>query len=168
MNLLLRLFLLIFTARRRPHVPALGPCVTSFRVWPNDLDVLRHMNNGRYFSILDLARVDLMVRSGLWAKLNAAGLYPVVVDERMRFRRPLKLFDRYTVRTTVIGWDEKHIAMEQIFFVDGKEVAGGIVKARMLRKSGGSVSTAELMKMADVQGASPLSADKFAAMWADF
>jgi acyl-CoA thioesterase FadM len=86
----------------------------------------------------------------------------------MRFRRSLKLFDRYTVRTTVIGWDEKHIVMEQIFFVDDKEIAGSIVKARMLRKSGGSVSTAELMKMADVQGASPLSAEKFAAMWADF
>ncbi len=168
MNLLLRLFVLIFTARWRARAPVLGPCVTSFRVWPNDLDVLRHMNNGRYFSILDLARVDLMVRSGLWKKLNAAGMYPVVVDERMRFRRSLKLFDRYTVRTTVIGWDDKHIAMEQVFFVADREVAAGIVKARFLKKTGGSVSTETLLSMANIQSASPLSAEQFTALWLDF
>jgi acyl-CoA thioesterase FadM len=157
MNLLLRLFLLLAFASRRAHTPVLGPCVTPFRVWLNDLDILRHMNNGRYFSILDLARVDLMARSGLWVKLKVAGWYPVVVDERMVFRRSLKLFDRYDVRTTVVGWDEKHILMEQAFLRGDDEVAIGFVKARFLKRTGGTVNTQELMQMADIALASPLT-----------
>ncbi|MFM0739211.1 thioesterase family protein [Paraburkholderia xenovorans] len=66
MSLIIRLLFLLFTSRRRTRLQVLDTCVTPFRVWFNDLDVLFHMNNGRYFTILDLARVDLMMRSGLW------------------------------------------------------------------------------------------------------
>jgi acyl-CoA thioesterase FadM len=155
MNLVFRLLLLLFTVNLRSPAPVLGPCITPFRVLPNDLDVLRHMNNGRYFSILDLARVDLMARSGLWQKLNKAGWYPVVVLENMSFRKSLKVFQRYTVRTTVIGWDEKHILMEQVFISDGIEVASGIVKARFLKKTGGSVTSSELLEMAGISQPAP-------------
>jgi acyl-CoA thioesterase FadM len=159
MNLLIRLFVLLFTAKQRSLVPVLGPCISTFRVWPNDLDVLLHMNNGRYFSILDLARVDLMARSGLWAKLKLAGWYPVVVHESMTFRRSLKVFDRYTVRTTVIGWDEKHMVME---------VALAIVKARFLKRTGGSVLTAELLRMAEVTTPSQILPERVTAWHASF
>jgi acyl-CoA thioesterase FadM len=163
MNLLLRLFLLLISTKRRSHVPVLGPCVTPFRVWINDLDVLRHMNNGRYFSILDLARVDLMARSGLWDKLKVLGWYPVVVDERMIFRRSLKLFDRYDVRTTVVGWDDKHILMEQVFVRGDAEVAIGFIKARLLKKTGGSVTTEELLQLAEITQSSPLGVEQVKA-----
>jgi acyl-CoA thioesterase FadM len=150
MNLIFRLWLLILSARWRTETPPLGPCVSHFRVLPNDLDILRHMNNGRYFSILDLARVDLMARSGLWTKLKHAGWYPVVVEESMVFRRSLKVFDRYEVRTEVISWDEKQIVMQQAFWRNDVEVATGIVKARFLKISGGSVPTSDLLKLAGV------------------
>jgi acyl-CoA thioesterase FadM len=163
MNLLLRLFVLLFTAKRRVQVSVLGPSTTAFRVWLNDLDVLRHMNNGRYFSILDLARVDLMNRSGMWAKLKVAGWYPVVIDERMIFRRSLKLFDRYDVVTTVVGWDEKHVLMQQSFIRNDTEFAVGYVKARFLKRAGGSVASNELMRMAEVECASPLTPEQVAA-----
>lgn len=164
MNLLLRLFYLLLTVRQRSTVGVLGPCTSHFKTLPNDLDVLRHMNNGRYFSIMDLARVDLMTRSGLWPKLNKYGWYPVVVSESMVFRKSLKLWDSYTVRTTVLGWDDKHIVMEQGFYRGDTEMACGIVKARMLKKSGGSVSSAELMQLAGIAQASPLSQAQLAQL----
>ncbi len=166
MNLLLRLFVLLLAVKRRSHVSVLGPCVTPFRVWINDLDVLRHMNNGRYFSILDLARVDLMARSGLWTKLKVLGWYPVVVDERMIFRRSLKLFDRYDVRTTVAGWDDKHILIEQVFLRGDIEVAIGFVKARFLKRTGGSVTTQTLLQLAGINDRSPMS-DQQINRWPD-
>jgi acyl-CoA thioesterase FadM len=168
MNLLIRLFLLLFTAKQRSPAKPLGPCITTFRVLPNDLDVLLHMNNGRYFSIMDLARVDLMARSGLWAKLKLARWYPVVVHESMTFRRSLKVFERYTVRTTVIGWDEKHIVMEQAFHHGEVEVALAIVKARFLKRTGGSVLTAELLRMAEVTTPSPILHERVTAWHASF
>lgn len=164
MNLLLRLFYLLFTVHQRSIVDVLGPCTSRFKVLPNDLDILRHMNNGRYFSIMDLARVDLMARSGLWRKLKSLGWYPVVVYENMVFRKSLKLWDSYTVRTAVLGWDDKHIVMEQIFYKGDNEMASAIVKARFLKKSGGSVSTDQLMQQAGMSQVSPLSADQIAQL----
>src|SRR6185503_3961101 len=31
----------------------------SLRVWPNDLDLNIHVNNGRYLTLMDLGRMDL-------------------------------------------------------------------------------------------------------------
>ena len=165
MNLLLRLLWLLLTARRRTPTLVLGPCDSAFRVLPNDLDVLLHMNNGRYFSVMDLARVDLMVRSGLWPQLRSRGWYPVVVRETMEFRRSLQLFDRYTVRTTVIAWDDRHILLAQVFFRGEVEMASAVVKARFLKKSGGSVATAELLALAGITHASPALPESVQAWW---
>jgi acyl-CoA thioesterase FadM len=165
MNLLLRLLWLLLTARRRPPAPVLGPCNRAFRVLPNDLDVLLHMNNGRYFSVMDLARVDLMARSALWPQLRARGWYPVVVRETMDFRRSLQVFDRYIVRTSVIAWDDKHILLAQVFVRDEVEVASALVKARFLKKSGGSVAIAELLALAGITQASPVLPESVQAWW---
>lgn len=60
MNRLLRLLWLVIRSRWAERCSTLGPCRTRLRVWPNDLDVFLHVNNGVYFSLCDLARVDLM------------------------------------------------------------------------------------------------------------
>lgn len=144
----------------------LDTCVTPFRVWVNDLDVLLHMNNGRYLTILDLARVDLMMRSGLWRQLNAHRWYPVVTLETIRFHRSLELGNRYDVRTRVIGWDDKHIFIEQGFVRDNVEVALAVVRARFLKRSGGIVTTGELMQLAGVAQPSP-ELPEWVARWSD-
>jgi acyl-CoA thioesterase FadM len=166
MSLLFRLLLLIFTSRGRSRLNVLDTCVTPFRVWLNDLDVLMHMNNGRYLTILDLARVDLMMRSGLWRPLKAQRWYPVVTLETIRFHRSLELGNRYQVRTRVIGWDDKHIFIEQGFVRDGVEIALAVVRARFLKRSGGTVSTAELMQLAGMNQPSP-ALPEWVAQWSE-
>jgi acyl-CoA thioesterase FadM len=166
MSLLFRLLLLILTSRRRSRLHVLDTCVTPFRVWLNDLDVLLHMNNGRYFTILDLARVDLMVRSGLWRQLKTLGWYPVVTLETMRFHRSLELGNRYDVQTRVIGWDDKHIFIEQGFLRDDAQVALAVVRARFLKRSGGVVTTAELLQLSGVTQPSP-ALPEWVARWSD-
>lgn len=152
MNLFLRLLWLSLVSRWRPPCPLLGPCRTPFRVLPTDLDVLRHMNNGIYFCLLDLARVDLSTRSGLAPKLEAAGIYAVVAAETIRFKRSLQLFQAFEVETQVVGWDEKVFAFRQAFLCKGSEVATAIVWARPLRRSGGGVTPSELLTLAGYAG----------------
>ncbi|UXY16976.1 acyl-CoA thioesterase [Chitiniphilus purpureus] len=155
MNLYLRLLWLLLTARLRPACDLLGPCETPMRVWPNDLDIYRHMNNGRYFTLLDLARTDLMIRAGLLSRIKAAGWFPVVTMETMQFRRALTLMQKVKIVTRVLGWDAKSIFLEQHFVRSGEIVASAVIRARFLRRSGGSVPTAELMALAGHDEPSP-------------
>jgi len=120
MNLFLRLLLLFLTAPLRPRCDLLGPVRKRFVVWPPDLDVLMHVNNGVYLSMLDVARVDLLLRAGVAKRLRRAGIYPVVAAETIRFRRSLELFQTFDVETTVLGWDDKAFIIQHHFLRQGK------------------------------------------------
>ena len=164
MNLLLRLLWLFTFGRFRAAVSPLGPCRTPFRVWPTDLDLLRHVNNGVYLSIMDLARVDLMMRSRMSGAIRARGWYPVVVAETIQFRRSLNLFEAFEIETRVLGWDEKAIVLEQQFFRRQEAVAHALVRARFLAKRGGAVSPRELVAVMGLPEQAPPMSD-YAARW---
>jgi acyl-CoA thioesterase FadM len=154
-NLLCRLLWLFLSWRSRSACDALGPCSTPFRVLPSDLDLLRHVNNGVYFSLLDLGRMDLMLRSGAYALFRARGWYPVVAAETMRFRRSLRLLQRFTIETSVVGWDEQAFLIEQKFVRGAEVVAEAIVRARLLKRAGGTVSTEEALQLLAKATSSP-------------
>ena len=65
MVLLFRTLWKALTLPLRPPLEPLGTSVLGFLVWPNDLDVNVHMNNGRFLSIMDLGRFDLSFRTDL-------------------------------------------------------------------------------------------------------
>lgn len=155
MNLFLRLLLLFITYRFRPRCEMLGPARKRFVVWPPDLDVLLHVNNGVYLSMLDVARVDMMLRSGLAPPLQKRGIYPVVAAETIRFRRSLQLFQTFEVETEVIGWDEKAFIIQHRFLRKNDVVAEAVVRARFLLRKGGTVSTSELLGLVGKAGPSP-------------
>lgn len=157
MNLFLRLLLLFATYRFRPRCEMLGPSRKRFLVWPPDLDVLFHVNNGVYLSMLDVARVDMMLRSGMAGPLRKSGIYPVVAAETIRFRRSLQLFQAFEVETRVIGWDEKAFIIQHHFLRRDELVAEAVVRARFLRSGpkGGTVSTRELLELVGRSEPSP-------------
>ncbi len=151
MNLFFRLLHLLLFSRTRSRVDVLDEVTTPFRVWPTDLDVNRHMTNGKYLSILDLGRVDLMLRSGLFGVLRGEGIYPVVASQAIRYRRSLPLFARFGVRTRVLGWDDRFIFLKQTFERSGEKVASAVVKGIFLRKSGGRVPPEELVQLMGIE-----------------
>jgi YbgC/YbaW family acyl-CoA thioester hydrolase len=167
MNLLFRLFWTWLAQRWRAPVPPFGPCDTPFRVLPTDLDVLMHVNNGVYLSMMDVARVDLMYRAGLVGKLAAKRWYPVVVAETIQFRKSLQLMDRFTIITTVLGWDDKAMLLQQHFIRRGEVIASAVVRSRFLVRGGGAVDPAELAELAGVPGTSPALSDPVARWNAD-
>ena len=79
MKLYLRLFWLVITQSWRERCTMIGPCDTHMRVWPTDLDVFMHVNNGVYLTLMDLGRTDMMLRSGMFGPIRQQGWYPVVV-----------------------------------------------------------------------------------------
>jgi acyl-CoA thioesterase FadM len=146
--LIIRLLWVLLVARFRPRCDLLGPVRTPFRVVPTDLDVLRHVNNGVYLSFLDIARLDLLIRSGLFRRVRARGWYPVVTSESIRFRRPLTLFEKFHVETRVLGWDDRSVYVDQRFVRRGDVIASALVVGRFLHK-GGSLPPERVLALAD-------------------
>jgi acyl-CoA thioesterase FadM len=127
-------------------------------VWPTDLDVLRHVNNGVYLSLMDLGRVDLLMRSGVLGKLSARGWYPVVAAETIQFRRSLTVFQPFVIETRVLGWDDRSIYLEQRFSRPGdtgETIALAAIRGRFLAKGGGTVSMTDLLALAGHNEPSP-------------
>lgn len=147
MNKFFRLLWLMWRARRGPRLAPTDVSRVSFRVLPNDLDLQNHMNNGVYLSIMDLGRMDLMVRSGVWRELSARGYYPVIVSSTITYRRSLDPWQSYVLESRIIGIDDVAGYMEQRFVRDGEICARGVIKARFLKKGGGLAPVPELVEL---------------------
>lgn len=152
MHMLFRTLLhVLFLSRRKPDLGHYDVARTRFITLPTDLDINRHMNNGVYFSIMDVARFDMLVRNGVWKAFRDKGWYPVVASETITFRKSLQLWDRFTIESRLVGHDDKAVYMEQRFVRKGADgrpeiYAKGFIRARFLKKSGGIVPMAELIE----------------------
>ena len=154
MNLLVRLFWLLLTVRFRSKLGVLDDSVRRFIVWPNDLDLNLHMNNGRYLTVMDLGRFDLTFRSQLGSLLFKRRWRPVVGGARITYRRSLDPFQRYELHTRLHAWDAKWVYLEQRFLRNGQVHAEAMVKAIFLGPQG-SVPTADVGEALGLPAESP-------------
>lgn len=147
-NVLWRTLLVLLRARRRlRREGAIDPNTVTrirIRVLPTDIDLLRHLNNGRYLSLFDLGRWDLLTRAGLMAAMTKQGWYAVVAAETITFRRSLELWQRFDLETRMIGHDDRAVYLEHRALVKGEIYARAIIRARILRRRGGTVPHDEL------------------------
>jgi acyl-CoA thioesterase FadM len=152
MVLLLRTLWKGLTLRFRPPLEPLGISVLAFRVWPNDLDVNIHMNNGRFLSVMDLGRFDLTFRTGLGRAMLRNRWQPLVGGVTIRYRRSLDPFERYELHTRLLGWDAKWFFLEQRFLKKGGDLAAeGVVRA-LFRGKAGNVPVAEVLVQMGYEG----------------
>lgn len=124
MRLRLRLFLLILLSLWRKQSKTLDESVLSLRVLPNDIDITR-MTNDRYLALMDLGRVDFMLRAGMLKTLLRKKWVPCATCAAIRFRHSLKVFREYLLRTRIMYWDEKRFYLQQHFERKGRIVATG-------------------------------------------
>lgn len=145
MNLFIRFIRIVIHALFRPKIPVFGDSLVTFWVLPHDLDYNLHMTNSRYHSMTDLARVDRLIRSGL-NKFMAQNKYGTVLGSSyIRFRRSLSVFQKVTVRTRFLGYDERWFYIEHYFESKGALIASSIVKA-IFTKNGKSVPAMDFLK----------------------
>jgi acyl-CoA thioesterase FadM len=154
MNLIFRMLLTLFLAKRKPMMRALEVSRMFMHVLPNDLDIQMHMNNGRYLSIMDLGRIDMMVRNGFWAIARQNKWFPVVGAARMDYRRSLTVFQRYEMTSQIVAWDDRWIYVEQTFKTGEKLCTRALFKT-MIRSKDGLVTPTEVMAAAGLKLKSP-------------
>lgn len=155
MTLFVRFWRVALTAPFRPRVGVLEETSVFLRVWPSDLDVLWHMNNGRYCSLMDLGRTDLLVRARVVREGIRHGWYPVIASETIRFRQSLTLFTRFELRSRLIGWDDRTLYMQHTFLRDKQLIARALVRLRFRTRDGALVDAPDVIAAVDPTLQSP-------------
>jgi acyl-CoA thioesterase FadM len=113
MNLIIRLFIVLTTTMFRARLGLRDTSRVRLRVLPNDLDLNLHMNNGRYLTVMDLGRIDFLLRAGSLTLFLRKRWQPLVGGTIIRYRFGLRAFQRFEVATRIVGWDEKWFYFEQ-------------------------------------------------------
>ena len=127
---LLLMFIRCFFIRKQS---VLTPARMRFRVLPFDCDINLHLNNARYFSFMDLGRLQLTAQLGLLKEFYQERRWvPVIAGVEMTFVRALDPFQSFELVTRILAWDEYYVYMEQRFESEGKLFAIGLVKGAFL------------------------------------
>jgi acyl-CoA thioesterase FadM len=135
-NLYLRLLWTWLRALGKPPIRIGDTIELQLRVWPNDLDINGHMNNGRYMTITDLALIEYFVRAGFLKVAMRKGWRPMLGGALIAFRRGLKPFRRYTLRFSMLCWDERWNYMGFEFRCAGQTMAVGHAKGLIVGPRG--------------------------------
>lgn len=169
MNLWFRLLWLVLTARFRPRFDTpLGVSRLSFRVWPLDVDVNRHLNNGRYLTIADIGRGDLFHRSGVWAASRGQGMFATMLGVAIRFQKEIKPLRAFDVESRWVYWNERIAVMEHLFLIgegEARRVAArefascGFYDARARKFT----DAREIFRKAGVEAGSPAASEEILA-----
>jgi acyl-CoA thioesterase FadM len=137
MNLWFRLIWALLRSWRLPHI-ALGDSIERrLRVWPGDLDINGHMNNGRYLTVVDLMLVELFVRTGFAQVRLKAGWRPMSGGAFITYRKGLQPAQRYRLRFKSVAGDEVWNLMRFEFLRnDGTLCAAGYMKGAAVGRGG--------------------------------
>ncbi len=122
----------------------------TFRVLPHDIDINMHMNNGKYLSIMDFGRTHLLTRAGLLGLAIRNRWQPLIGSADIEFKKPIMLFESYTLKTKMSGWDKKWFYLEQQFEKDNTICAVGRVKG-LLRGKNGNIKPEYILHQLGIQ-----------------
>ncbi len=122
--------------RRAPKLGLLDSHISTHRVWPQDLDPWRELNNGRTLTLFDLGRIPMSVRMGFDRVARANGWGITVAGNSVRYRKRVTLFQVLTQKCRVLGWDQRFIYMEQTFWRGGECTAAMLLRSGFTSKAG--------------------------------
>lgn len=107
------------------------------RVMPWDCDLNFHINNGRYLSILDLARTQLYMAAGIMPMLiGRNSCDSVVVSAHIVYRRSIDIFVKYQISSRFIGRTDKFLVIEHQFIVNGNIAVLAYISVAFTNKEG--------------------------------
>lgn len=144
MRLRLRLLLLVLSSLWRKPLRGLEESVLNLRVLPNDIDI-RKISDDRLIALMDLGRMDIAFRVGLLKWMFKNRCVPLATFETIRFRYPLKVFQKYQLRTRVVWWDDATFYFKQVFERKDRVMATGYVCATFLGANG-PIPTIEILE----------------------
>ena len=133
--------------RNRPKLGVTETHVSHHICWPWDIDPWLELNNGRTLTLFDLGRIPLSVRAGLRDVLRQTGWGIAVAGNTTRYRRRVRSFQRFEMRSRCIGWDNRFLYMEQAMWRQGECLNHMLVRVAVTGPKGIVPPAAVLTKM---------------------
>jgi acyl-CoA thioesterase FadM len=108
----------------------------GLRIWPGDIDFYPEVNNGRHLTLMDLGRIDLAARTGLFGVLHRHGWGLTVGGASVRFRHRVPPFRPVRLRTKLVGRDDRWFYFHQEISRGGQVCSGALVRAGIVSREG--------------------------------
>lgn len=105
---------------RGPKTNAFDTHVSHHMCWPWDLDPWNELNNGRTLTLYDLGRIPMSIRIGMTRAMMKNGWGMTVAGSTVRYRRRIKMFNRFEIHSRVLGWDARFFYIEQAIWRQGE------------------------------------------------
>ena len=129
MTLYFRLLILLFKIYFSPKRHPLDISITNFRVLPTDCDLNFHLTSSRYPAFMEAASFHHAGQMGILSKLLKRRCFPINVNYDVTYIRPIKPFEKFSVVSRTVTWNDKYLYKEHRFEVDGELRAFGMVRA---------------------------------------
>lgn len=123
---------------------------------PSDIDNFLEMNNGRILTLFDLGRMDFAIRTGLGKKLLQKRWGLVVAGSSIQYRKRVRLCDKVTIKTRLLGVDQRWIYIEQTMWVKGKATSHALLRTGVT-----NIMTGKVIETEKVFQAMGVSLDEF-------
>lgn len=114
-------------ARRQPPLPLTGTHVSRHICWPWDLDLWMELNNGRAMTLYDLGRSMNAQRVGLVRAVTRHRWGMTMAGSSVRFRRRIRGFERFEMRSRAVCWDQRFLYLEQTMWKRNGECASHVM-----------------------------------------
>lgn len=150
MNLFFRLFVMSLVGavmRWRKPTHFTNATAIGFTAAPLDIDLNMHINNGRFLSLADLGRLHFLWSVGTLGGILKNGWMPLVGNVDIEYRKSIKLFQRFEVKTELLYWDEKWFYFQHVFMVGAKVSAVANVKALLIDRTRKVVDPARIFAL---------------------
>ena len=106
------------------------------RVMPWDCDANFHINNGRYLTIMDVARMQLYLGGGVIRAMMKNNWVPVVTSSHLLYRRSIDIFVKYELSSQFVGRTDKFLIVEHRFNIKGETAVLSYVALAFRDKNG--------------------------------
>ncbi len=152
----LRLLIIFISAIFRKKIHLTDISNLSFRVWPIEADI-KYMNNASYWTITEMGQMDFLFRTGFFKICRRHHWFPLVGSQKMIYKKPLKRFERFQLRSQLHYCDDKWLYFEQTFLKNEQLIANSLVKV-IFRGKDGNVPVSQLLTSLGTQANLPRNA----------
>jgi acyl-CoA thioesterase FadM len=115
--------------------------ITKHRCWPTDIDFFFHMNNAIYFRHFELARWELLPRTGLLQHAMKENWMFLAVEQDAKYMKMIRPMQEFECHTCIHVSDGKWLDFQHsLVSTDGKtKYSEGVVRAVVKRRNGKTV-----------------------------